>query len=165
MSGTRLFAAINALVTDWRAITGYGAPSEQGVIPIFDGPTETGADPLTYVVVGGRSPWADEDTDETAGTTDAEWNSLPISAGSQRESLSIPCAVVAESGGEDWSVLRGRVSDVLDDLDASLRTASGLSGLSQQIVLTFNNGRLAQSAGPDGVAVAFEFDVNLTILN
>lgn len=165
MSGTRLFEAIDALVADWRAITGYGAPSESGVIAVYDGPSETGSAPATYVVVGGRSPWADEDTDETAGTTDAEWNSLPITSGSQRESLSIPCAVVAESGSAEWSTLRTSVKDILDDLDAALRTASGLGDMSQQIVLTFNNGRLTQSAGPDGVAVAFEFDVNLTILN
>jgi hypothetical protein len=165
VSGTKLFAAIDARVTDWRAISGYGAPSEHGVIAVYDGPAELGDAPDLYVVVGGRSAFADEDTDETAGTTDSEWNSVPIQAGSQRESLSILCAVVATSGGEDWTDLRESISDVLDDLDGALRTAAGLGDIAQQVTLTFNDGRLMQVAGTEGVAAVFEFNVNLTILN
>ncbi len=163
MSGTRLFAAIDALVAEFRSVTGYGAPSEAGVVPVYDGPTETGDAPDLFVVVGGRSPWADEDADDTAGTTDAEWSTVPIQAGSQRESLSIPCVIVAQSGADDWTDLRADLSSTLDDLEATLRTTTPL--IDNQITVVLSNGRLSQSAGTEGVAAAFELDVNLTVLN
>lgn len=163
MSGTRLFAAMDALVARWRALDGYGTPDENGVTIVYDGPSETGDAPAKFVVVGGRSPWADEDTDDTAGTTDSEWNSVPIQAGSQRESLTIPCAVVAQSGAEDWTDLREEIADTLDDLETALRSTTPL--VTGQITVVLSNGRLAQSAGTEGVAAAFEFDVNLTVLN
>lgn len=163
MSGTQLFNAIDALVARWRALDGYGTPQENGVTIVYDGPSETGDAPSLFVVVGGRSPWADEDTDDTAGTTDSEWNTVPIQAGSQMESLTIPCVIVAQSGAEDWTDLRTSIASTLDDLEGALRTTTPL--IDGQITSVLSNGRLAQTAGTDRVAAAFEFDVTLTVLN
>jgi hypothetical protein len=163
MSGTTLFAAVDALVARWRALPGYGTPQESGVTIVYDGPSETGDAPSLFVVVGGRSPWADEDTDDTAGTTDSEWISVPIQAGSQMESLTIMCAVVAQSGADDWTDLRAALASTMDDLETALRTTTPL--VDNQITVVLSNGRLSQTAGTEGVAAAFEFDVNLTVLN
>ncbi len=163
MSGTLLFDAVDALVARWRALPGYGVPGASGSVPVYDGPTETGDAPALFVVVGGRSPWADEDTDDTAGTTDSEWISVPIQAGSQREYLTIMCAVVAQSGADNWTDLRADLASTMDDLESALRTTTPLVNNQNTVVLS--NGRLSQTAGTEGVAAAFEFDVNLTALN
>ena len=72
-----------------------------GLANVYDGPPLTQDEPATYVIIGGQG-WADDD-DQPAWTTDAEWRSVPIGAGSREESVSIPCEVTAWSGSDTWA--------------------------------------------------------------
>lgn len=163
----RVFEVIDGLVTTFRGATGYGTPTERGVVPVFDGPVEV-TPPDVYVVVGSRSLLADEDADDTTATTDAEWASVPVTAGSQYETASVPCVVGAWSGDgngiPDWSSLRGLVADVVSDLETAVRTPAGI-GVTKQVSVVFTGGTVRQVFAADGCAVEFTFDAEVRLIN
>lgn len=158
---SNLFALTDALVSTWRALDGYGAPGSSGVV-VFDGPCDTGDVPVTLVVVGARMFGADEDAEPTAGTSDAEWRSLPVTAGSQTESVSVPCAITTWTGDgngfPDWASIRSTLSGVLDDLRDSVRSVSAL-GLDGVHYFALTNARYLQEFTTEGAFGSFEFDV------
>lgn len=163
---SRIFDLADILVTSWRALDGYGEPGHRTGIPVFDGPNASQLTPATFVVVGAPSFVADPDTDPTSGTSDAEWVSVPATAGSQREAVTLNCAITswtgnAPDGFPDWSALRVTVSAVLDDLRDACRT---LTGLDNCIYLALTNGRLVQEFTSDGAFVTFEFTAEARFL-
>lgn len=110
-----LFPVIDAIVTTMRATAGYGAPSTDGVIPVFDGPTPTDEVQTQYVVIGSNGSG-------TAGMMRTSW----LAFGSRADRLEegdIHCLLSAWSGETDIaSTLRGNVKTMLDDLATAAYT-------------------------------------------
>jgi hypothetical protein len=170
MSGTKVFDAIDGIVTTWRAVAGYGTPDEVGVIGVFDGPVSDNYDiPAAFVAVGTRDLIADEDADDASATTSAVWRSMPVNAGSQTEEIDVPCLVGAWTGDADgdvdWTGLRAEVATILDALGAAVRTPAGIGPDVDLHTLTFTGGTLRQSFTSDGALVVFEFTVSITASN
>lgn len=163
---SRAFDLLDALPTAWRGLSGYCAPGGTG-IEVFDGPNVADIAPDLCVIVGGRTFAADEDTDPLAATSDADWRSLPVQAGSQTEDVTVPCAVQAWTGSSpngypNWSGMRATVEAVVADLRGSLAAIVTALGSAEVHVLTLTDGRILQEFTPDGVTVTFEFDVSAT---
>jgi hypothetical protein len=159
VAGTRAFDLIDYIVTSLQAGTGLCAPGGL-TVPVYDGPVSTQYDPNVYVVVGNYG-FADEDEIPEI-TVDAQWASLPIGAGHRSETISVPCVVVAWSGGQDWSATRGEVASAFDAVSTVLMTKSTWDGLSDidQIIMT--NVRLTQTPTDLGIQVMMTFDVDAT---
>jgi hypothetical protein len=166
-TGTRSLEFIDALVSTFRGISGFSAPGGAGV-PVYDGPVESGHEPPLLVVVGATSPFGYDDSDDTAATTDAEWVSVPIQAGSRRESVSVRCAVAAwtgnaSGGAPDWAALRASIDSTLDALAGSLNTPNAI-GLAGVISLTLSGGTLSQEFTQDGAMSTFAFNAEGSFL-
>ena len=161
---TRIFDVIDGLLTTFRAASGFTAPGGDG-IQVFDGVEEIGSEPSTYVVVGARSLLADEDVDDIAATSDAEWRTVPIQVGSQTETVTVPCVATVwtgdGNGSPDFADLRSELADVMADLEAATRTTAGL-GIDAQITVTLARFTLRQAFTQSGALVSCEFDVEVT---
>jgi hypothetical protein len=156
---SRPFDLIEGALTTFRAMSGYGAPGERNAVPVFDGVAVTNDYPRLWVVVGARMPWADEDADEVAATVESEFRSVPVDLGSRIESVSVPCAVGAYTGGDlDWRSLRRSIDGVLADVDEQLRSNQAL-GMSNVVSLVMESATYRQVAGTDGAVAVYEFDL------
>lgn len=160
---TRIFDVIGGLLVTFRAADGFTAPGGSG-IQVFDGVQEIGDEPITYVVVGALSLLADEDVDDVAASSDAEWRSVPVTVGSQTETVAVPCVVSVWTGDgngrPDFASLRSEVAAIITDLEAATRTANGV-GITGQITVTFTNFRLRQAFAQNGTFVSLEFVVEV----
>ena len=162
---TRIFDVVDGLLSTFRAASGFCAPGGVGV-EVFDGVQEIGSEPSTYVVVGGVSLLADEDADELAASSDAVWRTVPVQAGSQTESVTVPCVASVwtgdGNGAPDFAALRSDLSVVMSGLESATRTVAGL-GLDGQHTVTFARFTLRQAFTMDGAFASCEFDVEVTL--
>ena len=161
MSAT--FSLIEGALTTFRAMPGYGSPDQNGVVPVFDGAGEVGESPEVWIVIGARTPWAEPDVDDLAGSSDSEVVSLPLSAGSRREAVTIPCAVGAYSGSINFRSLRESIDGCLADMDEQLRSTDAL-GMSNVVSLTMSVSTFRQAATADGAEAVMEFDLSASFI-
>ena len=152
MIGTKGFDLLNAVVA---------ALDTALDVDVYDGPVVTGDADANYVIVGGTE-LADEDTDESAFTSDGEWRTVPIQAGSRGEDITIPCCVVAWSGSGDYSTLRGQINTHLDTIATALLTVTPvLAGLTY---INLTNLSLRQIPDGDGLECRLTFDLDARFL-
>lgn len=163
----KLFEVLDAAVTAFRAMDGYGTPSESGVIPVYDGPGDVGTDPEVWLCVGTRAPWATDDSDTYAASMDNEWLSIPLEMGNLSETVTIACGCGAFTGYSDdatpdYSGMRADVESVLSDITTRLRNRDAI-GLDEVTNLVATNGTLRQEFSTDGARVWIEFDLTVTL--
>jgi len=161
MSGTTAFALVDALVSTLQATSGLCAPGGSGV-PVFDGPVVTDSGDFTYVIIGGRS-LSESDTIESGFSSDIDWEYFPVSGGSRREQITVPCAIISWSGYPDWSVIRTSIKSTLDLVSGALLTPSAV-GLNKVIKLVITNLELTQEPSPDAAEARLSFDVEASFL-
>lgn len=149
MTATAAFALVTSALA---ALEGIDAE-------VYDGPVLSQAEPASYVIIGGQG-WADDD-DPTPWTTDAEWRSVPIGAGSREENVTIPCEVTAWSGSGEWADLRSEASALFDDVAGVLLTREAWDDCPVNIgPLTFTNVQVTQELLDPGMAVRITFDID-----
>lgn len=158
---------LNAVVTAWRSVDGYSAPTGRG-IPVYDGPVQIAQTPDLYVVLGGSSMDADEDGNPEAGSFSTEQRTMPIGAGTYRETDEVRGAIVAWTGDApggipDWSGLREDAFTCLSDFDQVARTATGL--VDAQISYDISDGNVSQMFNDDGAFVVIDFTITADSLN
>ena len=152
MIGTKGFDLLNAVVL---------ALDTALDIDVFDGPAVTGSGSKHYVIVG-ATELADEDTDESAFTSDGEWRTVPIQAGHRSEDITIPCAIVAWSGAGTYATLRTQIETTLNSIATALLTASPL--VTGQTYIDITNLSLRQVADDDGLECRLTFDLDTRFL-
>jgi hypothetical protein len=134
-----------------------------GLANVYDGPPLTQDEPATYVIIGGQG-WADDD-DQPAWTTDAEWRSVPIGAGSREEAVSIPCEVTAWSGSGTWADLRAEAATLFDSVADALLAKATWDDCPQTLTyLTITNVSVSQQMLDPGMAVRVLFTLDARIL-
>lgn len=163
---TAVFACADAFVAAFRGMTGYSAPGGSGVA-VFDGVAEFDVSDR-WLVVGGTSPFADEDAEAIVATSDAFWRTVPVTSGKQTETVVTSCVAGAWSGDAPaglppWSTLRGIVASIVADVTDRLRESDACD-LDEVHSFTLTNGRLSQEFTPDGSFAIFQFDI-VTVLS
>lgn len=156
MTASQVYALIDQTVSVLQGTTGLCAPGGTGV-PVFDGPVSSQDYPTTYVVVGNYGLSDEDEIPEI--TVDAQWASLPISAGGREETVQLPCAIVSWSGGSSWADVRAEAESAFDLVAGGLLTLSAWSALPNVISVVLTNVRIVQVPSDLGIGVFHKFDV------
>lgn len=156
MAASQVYNLIDATVTALRAQSGLCAPGGIGT-PVYDGPVASQDYPTTFIVVGNYGLSDEDEIPEI--TIDAQWASLPISAGHREETVQLPCAIVSWSGGSDWSAVRTNVETAYDLVASALLTTTAWAALSGVVSIVLTNARIVQVPSDLGIGVFHKFDV------
>jgi hypothetical protein len=113
MSGTKVGAVIDALVAIFDAAT---------TATVFDGPDPSDDSPDHYVIVGNDG---DPDGDQAA-TGSQDWAAMATSK-PRKETASVDCVIVAQTGGADLSTLRAEAMEISASLEDAIRADVTLS--------------------------------------
>jgi hypothetical protein len=149
---TRLFDVMNGLVMVLRSASGLSAPDGNGV-PVYDGPVSTHDAPKVYVVVGGDN--IGDEAEDAAITIEHDEISIPrTQPGTREERLSVPIAIWATDGDNDYAAARDLVESVWNAIDNALRAVPDPLALPGLQRLGLGIGSLQQFTDSSGVRVA-----------
>lgn len=150
---SRYAAVADALVAALQAAPALSAVTVTDGLPITE-------DRLTSLVIVGNSG---DPEDDSAGTFDQMYHDLAGTGSTREETVTIPCAVLAQTGDIDVSATRSSAFTILGAVESTLRGNYTL-GVDGVLRVEMSGGEVRVSQFADGTAVRLTFSIQATCL-